>query len=61
MGKFENLIGQKCKSWIVVSRAEDSFDPSGRKRIRWLCKCENCGAEKNINEPNDKKWSSKRM
>ena len=46
MSEVIDLIGQKFKSWVVVSRAENYHAPSGGNAVRWLCRCEDCGAEK---------------
>src|ERR1700749_1840516 len=43
-----NLIGQKFGRLTVIERAEDVFQPSGRKIIRWLCQC-SCGNTKIVN------------
>lgn len=42
MAKFKNLIGKKFNKLTVIARAEDHIEPSGRKRIMWVCQCE-CG------------------
>lgn len=42
MGKFKDLIGQRFGRLVVIKRAEDYISPSGRKYIRWKCKCD-CG------------------
>ena len=42
MGKFKDLTGQRFDRLVVIKRAEDHISPSGRKYVRWLCKCD-CG------------------
>lgn len=42
MGKFKDLSGIKFGRLTVLSRTADYIEPSGRKRVIWLCKCD-CG------------------
>ena len=42
MSKFKDLTGQRFGYLTVIERAEDYALPSGRKCVRWLCKCD-CG------------------
>lgn len=42
MGKFKDLNGMKFGRLTVLSRTADYIEPSGRKRVIWLCKCD-CG------------------
>lgn len=42
MKKPLDLIGQRFSRLIVVQRAADHFEPSGKKVIRWECLCD-CG------------------
>lgn len=42
MGKFVDLTGQRFGRWTVIRRAKNHIQPDGRKRIKWLCKCD-CG------------------
>ena len=48
MGKLIDLTGQKYKSWIVISRAENYQAPGGGHSAQWLCRCKDCGAEKTV-------------
>lgn len=45
MGKFKDLTGRKFGRLTVIERAEDYIEPSGRHKVRWLCKCD-CGNKK---------------
>ena len=47
MRKIKDLTGQRFGKLIVIERAEDKIEPSGRHRIMWLCKCE-CGNIKSV-------------
>ncbi len=40
--KRENLIGQKFGRLEVLSKADPYIYPNGKKRTRWLCRCD-CG------------------
>lgn len=42
MSKARDLTGQRFDRLVVINRAEDHISPSGRRYIRWLCKCD-CG------------------
>ena len=42
-----DLTGQVFNRLTVIKRAEDYIEPSGRRRIKWLCRCE-CGLNKEI-------------
>lgn len=42
MAKCKDLTGLNYGRLTVISRDEDRTEPSGRKRVYWLCKCE-CG------------------
>lgn len=44
MIKVKDLTGMRFGRLTVVKRAEDYIEPSGRHRIKWLCKCD-CGNE----------------
>lgn len=44
MNALKDLTGQKFGLLTVVGRGEDYIAPSGKKRPRWICKCE-CGGE----------------
>ena len=39
MIKVEDLTGQKFNFLTVVKRGEDWYGPSGRRTIRWECRC----------------------
>ena len=47
--RAKDLTGQRFGRLVVVSRAEDSFTPSGRKIIRWNCECD-CGNHKIVDK-----------
>jgi hypothetical protein len=40
--KLANLSGKRFNRLVVVNRAKDRIEPSGRKRVMWLCLCD-CG------------------
>lgn len=42
MSAFQNLEGNRYGRLLVIRRASDHVQPSGRRRIMWLCKCD-CG------------------
>lgn len=42
MGKFKDLTGQRFGRLTVIERAEDRISPSGKRVVRWKCKCD-CG------------------
>lgn len=42
MPKYNNLVGERFNRLTVLERADDHFEPSGRKRIMWKCLCD-CG------------------
>ena len=42
MSKLIDLTGQRFGRLTVIERAEDYITPKGKRRTRWLCKC-NCG------------------
>lgn len=42
MAKLIDLTGKTFGKLTVIERGEDQINPSGRKRVRWLCQCE-CG------------------
>lgn len=42
-GVFDDLSGKRFGYIYVKERADDYVNPSGRKLVRYLCKCENCG------------------
>lgn len=42
MPKLKDLSGMKFGRLTVLSRTTDYIEPSGRKRVVWLCKCD-CG------------------
>jgi len=42
MGKIIDLTGKRFGKLTVIKRIKSSIEPSGRKRVRWLCKCD-CG------------------
>lgn len=45
MSKLKDLTGQRFGRLIAIKRVEDYIEPSsGRRRARWLCKCD-CGNE----------------
>ena len=43
-GRFDDLSGKRFGSLIVGKRVDDYVNPSNRKLVRYLCKCD-CGAE----------------
>jgi phosphotransferase system IIB component len=45
LGKFIDLTGQKFDRLTVIKRGEDYITPSGKRNIRWLCKCACDGKE----------------
>lgn len=44
MAKVKDLTGMKFGKLTVVKRVEDHIFPSGRRKSKWLCKCD-CGNE----------------
>ena len=42
MGSFIDLTGQKFGMLTVMGRGDDYVSPSGKRRPRWICRCE-CG------------------
>jgi|WetSurSiteA1Bulk_404760.scaffolds.fasta_scaffold00380_20 hypothetical protein len=42
MGKVIDLTGQRFGRLLIIERAEDYINLSGRRIIKWICKCE-CG------------------
>lgn len=44
MGKFQDLTGQRFGRLTVLQRADDYVSPTGKRTVRWLCKCD-CGRE----------------
>jgi hypothetical protein len=48
MGIVNDLTGKRFGKLVVIKRADDYVQPSGKHRIRWLCKCD-CGNIKVIN------------
>lgn len=42
--QVEDLTGKKFGRLTVVARAEDYWQPCGRRKISWLCQCD-CGSE----------------
>lgn len=42
MGKLLDLTGQKYNRLTVIERAPDFFDKNGKRKTKWLCKCD-CG------------------
>jgi hypothetical protein len=53
---YINLIGKRFGRLMVIERVADYIEPSGRKRIQWLCLCD-CGIKKIINGDNLKSGS----
>ena len=44
MSAPKNLVGQKFGRLTVIKRVDNYVSPKGRKKSRWLCKCD-CGNE----------------
>lgn len=42
MGVFIDLTGKRFGKLVVIERAQDKVELSGKHRIQWLCKCD-CG------------------
>lgn len=42
--KLKDWSGKSFDNFSIIKRADDKIDPSGRRRINWLCVC-NCGNE----------------
>lgn len=47
MGAIKDLTGQRFGSLTVLGRAEDYVLKSGRRHLRWRCRCD-CGVEKSV-------------
>ena len=47
MAKYEDLSGKTFGRFQVIKRVEDHISQSGKRKTRFLCKCE-CGKEVNI-------------
>lgn len=58
MSVFIDLTGVKFNHLTVIKRAEDRIEPSGKKKIMWLCKCD-CGKEIIVAGPNLKSGNTK--
>lgn len=43
--QIKDRTGDICGEWTVVSRAEDGKTRSGKRLVRWLCRC-SCGTER---------------
>ena len=44
MGKLNDLVGKRFGYLTVLYRDEDQVSKSGKRRVRWACKCD-CGNE----------------
>lgn len=42
MPEFVDLTGRRFGRLTVIGRAEDYISPTGKKTVRWMCKCD-CG------------------
>lgn len=42
MGKVIDITGQRFGKLVVIQRADDHYEPSGKRVIRWKCQCD-CG------------------
>ena len=42
MPAFVDLTGRRFGRLTVIGRAEDYISPTGKKTVRWMCKCD-CG------------------
>lgn len=45
ISQVKDIAGMRFGRYTVIERGEDYVEPSGRHRVRWLCRCD-CGIEK---------------
>ena len=50
MPKLKDLTGEQFGDWTVIERADDYITDSGKKFVRWFCRCK-CGTLEKV-------WSS---
>lgn len=55
---FVDLTGQTFGRWTVVRRGEDKVSATGRRNVRWVCRC-TCGNEMQVQGSNLKSGCSK--
>ena len=44
MGKFKDLTDMRFGRYLVIKQGSTHIDKSGRRRLKWICKCD-CGSD----------------